>query len=131
MRPRRLPTPDGSAPAGLVVHDRHVRQQSTTLPPGPATLALRTGAALLPTGVFDLGRGRHLGVMLAPLDVSRTPNPSEDVARVTAELAVALEGLIRRAPEQWHLFQPNWPSDPGWGAIRERGTNRQVGAGLG
>ena len=21
---------------------------------------------------------------------------------------------MRRAPEQWHLFQPNWPSDPGW-----------------
>jgi len=23
--------------------------------------------------------------------------------------------LIRAAPEQWHLFQPNWPSDPGYG----------------
>ena len=26
-----------------------------------------------------------------------------------------LEDLIRRAPEQWHLFQPNWPCDPGYG----------------
>ena len=25
-----------------------------------------------------------------------------------------LEVLIRRAPSQWHLFQPNWPSDPGY-----------------
>ncbi|MEN9823955.1 MAG: hypothetical protein RLZ04_2381, partial [Actinomycetota bacterium] len=25
-----------------------------------------------------------------------------------------LEILIRRAPEQWHQFSPNWPSDPGY-----------------
>jgi KDO2-lipid IV(A) lauroyltransferase len=30
-------------------------------------------------------------------------------------LAYELETLIRRAPEQWHLLQPNWPSDPGYG----------------
>ena len=28
-------------------------------------------------------------------------------------LADELEALIRAAPEQWHLLQPNWPSDPG------------------
>jgi lauroyl/myristoyl acyltransferase len=22
-----------------------------------------------------------------------------------------LEAMIREAPEQWHLLQPNWPSD--------------------
>jgi hypothetical protein len=33
------------------------------------------------------------------------------VRRLTIELAGHLEGLIRRAPEQWHLQQPNWPSD--------------------
>ena len=26
-----------------------------------------------------------------------------------------LEILIRAAPEQWHVFQPNWPSDTGLG----------------
>ena len=33
------------------------------------------------------------------------------MARVTQLIADDLEMLIRRAPEQWHLFQPNWPSD--------------------
>jgi KDO2-lipid IV(A) lauroyltransferase len=33
------------------------------------------------------------------------------VARLTQEIAHAFEGYVRRAPEQWHLFQPNWPSD--------------------
>jgi KDO2-lipid IV(A) lauroyltransferase len=34
-----------------------------------------------------------------------------DVKRVTQDLAYELEQFVRRAPEQWHLFQPNWPSD--------------------
>lgn len=88
--------------------------EQTTIPPGPATLALRTGATLLPTGVFDEAGGICRGVMLAPLDVSRRGTLRQDVARVTAEMATQLELLIRRAPEQWHLFQPNWPSDPGY-----------------
>jgi phosphatidylinositol dimannoside acyltransferase len=29
-------------------------------------------------------------------------------------LARELEVLVRRAPQQWHMFQPNWPSDPGY-----------------
>jgi KDO2-lipid IV(A) lauroyltransferase len=33
------------------------------------------------------------------------------VARITQAMAYNLQGLIRRAPEQWHLLQPNWPSD--------------------
>ena len=39
----------------------------------------------------------------------------DDVLRVTQALAGELEILIRRAPTQWHLMQPNWPSDPGYG----------------
>jgi KDO2-lipid IV(A) lauroyltransferase len=35
----------------------------------------------------------------------------QDVQRLTEEMARSLEGLIRLAPEQWHLFQPNWASD--------------------
>src|SRR5207237_113492 len=41
--------------------------ERTTLPAGPATLALRTGAALLPTAVYYRGRG-HLGVCRGPWD---------------------------------------------------------------
>jgi KDO2-lipid IV(A) lauroyltransferase len=48
-----------------------------------------------------------------PLD--REGNLRAAISAGTQELAVELEGLIRRAPEQWHLFQPNWPSDPGYG----------------
>lgn len=85
--------------------------ERTTLPAGPATLALRTGAALLPVAVyFGPGRG-HVGIVHAPLLVEREGRLRDDIARITQCLAVEFEELIRAAPEQWHLLQPNWPSD--------------------
>jgi lauroyl/myristoyl acyltransferase len=84
--------------------------EKTTLPSGPAVLALRTGAPLLPTGVYDRGRTRH-GIVRPPIPVERTGRFRDDVARVTQAIADELELLIRLAPEQWHLMQPNWPSD--------------------
>jgi len=90
--------------------------ERTTLPAGPAMLALRTGAAILPCAVyFTSARDGHHGVVRPPLIVERAGGVRDDVARVTQALAHELEALIRAAPEQWHLFQPNWPSDPGYG----------------
>jgi phosphatidylinositol dimannoside acyltransferase len=89
--------------------------ERTTLPAGPATLSLRTGAPLLPVGCyFTRQRDGHHAIVRPPLPRERQAGLREDVARVTQLLARELEALIRRAPEQWHLFQPNWPSDPGY-----------------
>jgi lauroyl/myristoyl acyltransferase len=85
--------------------------ERTTLPSGPAMLALRTGAPLIPTGVYDQGGGRHHAVLRPPIPAERRGSFRDDVARITQAMADELEGLIRRAPEQWHLLQPNWPSD--------------------
>lgn len=90
--------------------------ETTTLPGGPATLALRTGAPIMPTAVYFSGRRGHHGVIRPPLDTSRQGSLREDVTRITQELAHALEDLIAAAPDQWHLLQPNWPSDRESGA---------------
>lgn len=89
--------------------------EPTTLPGGPATLALRTGAALLPTAVYfsDRSTGHH-AVIRPPINCQRESTLRQDVHRITQVMADELEELIRRAPEQWHLLQPNWPSDPGF-----------------
>ena len=87
--------------------------ERTVLPAGPATLALRTGAPLLPTAIYYRERMHH-GVLRPPLPMVREGRFREDVARVTQLLAHELEVLIRAAPDQWHLMQPNWPSDPGF-----------------
>lgn len=86
--------------------------ERTSLPAGAATLALRTGAPILPVAVY-FGRGRrHHGVVRPPLDSRRGDGRLRaDVERITQDLAHEFENLIRTAPEQWHLMQPNWPSD--------------------
>jgi phosphatidylinositol dimannoside acyltransferase len=89
--------------------------EETTMPAGPATLAIRTGAPLIPAAVYMGRRGTHHAIVRPPINATRgTDGLRADVARVTQTLADELEFLIRRAPEQWHLFQPNWPSDPGY-----------------
>ena len=83
--------------------------EETTLPRGPATLALRTGAALLPAAAYESDNGWHI-VIRPPVAATHT-SEGGDIDRVTKDLVRELEELIRRAPEQWHVFQPNWPAD--------------------
>jgi phosphatidylinositol dimannoside acyltransferase len=85
--------------------------ERTTMPGGPATLALRTGAPLIPVGVYFRPHGRHFAQIGPPIPVQREGRLRDDVGRITQELARRFEELIRMAPEQWHLMQPNWPSD--------------------
>jgi phosphatidylinositol dimannoside acyltransferase len=85
--------------------------ERTTLPGGAATLALRTGAILLPVTVYWGPGSWHTGVVHRPLDATRTGSLRADVQRLTQELATIFEHDILQHPEQWHLYQPNWPSD--------------------
>jgi phosphatidylinositol dimannoside acyltransferase len=85
--------------------------ERTTLPAGPATLALRTGAPLLAAAVYFAPQGGHHAVVMPPVPAQREGRLRDDVGRVTQELAYRFEELIRAAPDQWHLLQPNWPSD--------------------
>lgn len=79
--------------------------ERVTLPGGPATLALRTGATLLAAACY-MGPGNdHFAVVTPPLEVAREGRLREDVTRVTQLVARELEGLIRRAPEQWHVLE--------------------------
>jgi KDO2-lipid IV(A) lauroyltransferase len=87
--------------------------EETTMPAGPATLALRTGAVLM-AGVLYSGPGRdHTGFVTSPFDTTRRAGFREDVSRITQDIATCFEGMIRRRPEQWHVYQPVWPSDAG------------------
>lgn len=80
--------------------------ERVTMPAGPATLALRSGATLLAAACYS-GPGRdHHAVVTAPIDTKRYGKLRADVTRVTQLVAHELEGLIARAPEQWHVLQP-------------------------
>jgi phosphatidylinositol dimannoside acyltransferase len=91
--------------------------ERTTLPAGPATIALRSGAPIVPAAIyFTSSYNGHHAILRPAIPIDRRGTFREDVTRITQYLARELESLIGRAPEQWHLFQPNWPSDPGYGA---------------
>ena len=82
--------------------------ERVTIPAGPATLALRTGATLMAAACYS-GPGRdHFAVVTPPIAAERSGRLREDATRVTQAIAYELEGLIRRAPEQWHVLQPRF-----------------------
>lgn len=104
----------------------------TTLPSGPAVLAARTGATILPFWTIRLRDGTFRGEVGAPILVAST-EPAE-IARATQAIADALEAAVREAPEQWCVFKPIWPDDPAEEALlaeralRDRGTATAQGA---
>lgn len=84
--------------------------ERTSLPAGPAALAIRHHAVLLPVvSFFNQGAG-HRVVVLAPIE-DPGPEDGNRLGIITQQLAHRFEDLIREAPTQWHLVQPNWPSD--------------------
>ena len=82
----------------------------TRLPAGPAVLAAKTGATILPFWVIR-SEGRHTTEVGQRITVA-SMEPAE-LARATQEIAAALEAGIRLAPAQWCVFKPIWPDDPG------------------
>jgi lauroyl/myristoyl acyltransferase len=85
--------------------------EPTTMPGGPALVALRTGAPLVPVGTYFGTRARHFIRILPPVPAERCGRLRDDVQRVTQELAHRFEELIRAAPDQWLMMQSMWPAD--------------------
>ncbi len=84
--------------------------EETSIPAGPATLSIRTGAKIIPVAVYQRSKSHH-AVVRPPINSERQGNLREDVARISQDIARSFEELIRLEPEQWHLMSPNWPSD--------------------
>jgi len=79
----------------------------TTFPAGPASLAGKTGATILPVVTRRLADGTFMATIDAPIRVAST-SPA-DVLRATQEVADAIERVIAAAPDQWYSFKPIWP----------------------
>jgi KDO2-lipid IV(A) lauroyltransferase len=84
--------------------------EKTTMPGGPASLALMTGAGLFPIGSYFDGAGHRFEIQ-PEIPIPPAEERSERIRLATQAMADAFEDLIRVQPTDWHLFQPNWPSD--------------------
>ena len=83
------------------------------VPAGPARLALRTGAALVPVAFPRVRRGAPDVRLLADFTIDTTPgrDRAADIARLTQAVMTAQEAFIRRYPEQWYKFGDMWRRD--------------------
>lgn len=76
-------------------------------PQGPAALALRSGAPVLPTFIYRLGGGRQRIVIDPPLVLPRQEGLS--AAKESMEVMTkSIEAVIREHPEEWPWVSHRW-----------------------
>lgn len=81
----------------------------TTVPTGPAALAIAHGAALVVGRCLRTGPDRFR-VDAELIDLPASGKRREDIAALTTSIARHIESDIANAPEQWWgAFQPFWP----------------------
>jgi len=80
----------------------------TTLPAGPAMLAAKSGALIVPVFTFRQANGRYFVFHTEPIRPGGTSK--SELQHVTQLIADALESALSRAPEQWYSFQRAWPA---------------------
>jgi len=68
---------------------------------GLATLALRTGAAVVPCYVLRHDHEHHSARFLPELEFQRSGDRRADIEGLTALCNRVIEGLVRATPEQW------------------------------
>ena len=77
-------------------------------PTAVAKLALATGAAVVPMGIFLERSGKHVVRVGPEIPVVATGSREADVRTITAAASLAVEELIRLDPAQWVWFHRRW-----------------------
>jgi len=79
---------------------------------GPALLAHRTGAPLVPCLTRRLPDGRHHVEIMPMLVWENSGDKDRDIAEITARLTAIIEDWIRQDPEQWLWIHNRWKQQP-------------------
>src|SRR5258708_14447297 len=99
-----LPPSDGRA-----VKVRICGQQAT-VPAGPAVLALRSGAPVLPFVCRRLPDDRYRVEVQPSVQFESSQDKDRDVELLAQAIMDRFDPILRAAPEQWYLFSPMWRS---------------------
>jgi len=83
--------------------------EETSLPFGVVSLALRTGAAIVPMFSVRKPGNRFVIYTEAPLRLANTGSRSQAVRANLERLIAIMERYIRQYPEQWVVLEPIWP----------------------
>jgi lauroyl/myristoyl acyltransferase len=82
------------------------------LPSGHVAIALRTGAALVPGFAFR-ENGQVKAFVEPEIELRRSDDREADVREGVRRWAEVLELWVRKAPEQWSVFEPFWERGSG------------------
>ncbi len=81
--------------------------------PGPARLAMLTGAPVFPIFLVREGGGeRHRIVAFPAIEMVDSGDPGRDVVANTERCNRALEAIVRAHPDQWIWFHKRWKTRP-------------------
>ena len=78
---------------------------------GPATLALRTGAAVVPASLLREAGGALRLVIEPEMDLQRAGDVKADVVENTIRMTRWLEKTIAAHPDQWNWMSVKWQAD--------------------
>jgi len=81
--------------------------EPTTLPIGPASLAARSGAPMMPVTCRRTPDDRFVTEGLSTVHCA-SDEPAE-IHRATQAIADALSAILEQDPGQWYMFRPVWP----------------------
>ncbi len=88
--------------------------RKTYVPGGPAALALKSGAAIMP-GYVWYGHHQQFYLRVFPPifpQERKGDKKTEEVVRLTQYIYASLEEMVREWPTQWYMFRPFWPTSP-------------------
>ncbi|MBI5560481.1 MAG: lysophospholipid acyltransferase family protein [Deltaproteobacteria bacterium] len=75
---------------------------------GLAAIVMKTHSAVLPTFIHREGLSKHRVIVKGPIDVVSTGDKDADIKENTQRFTGAIEGFIRKHPEEWFWFHSRW-----------------------
>jgi KDO2-lipid IV(A) lauroyltransferase len=100
----------GDRPGGANTIELNFFGHRTRFPVGVATLAMATGAAVLPVFVVLQKGGKYWGIIERPIyfESASRHNRGRQIRRGMQELVRIFERYIGEYPDQWYNFYPYW-----------------------
>jgi KDO2-lipid IV(A) lauroyltransferase len=77
-------------------------------PIGPAYLAMKTGAPVIPVAIHRLKNGKHMIEVGEEVEIIKTANEKSDIVENTRRCSKAVEKFIREYHEEWVWFHNRW-----------------------
>ena len=81
-------------------------------PYSPVAIALKTGAAILPTFIIRQPDDSHRAIVEPPLVLQRSGDRESDLVANTQRFTKVIESYVQRYPEQWIWMHERWKTQP-------------------